>query len=485
MNLKRIIALIVILISSLLIYNHKLLEVPTSLTVDEAAFGYNAALLAKTGRDERGLRMPMFVLSINGKDWRQPVTQYYLAGLFKVFGSSLYLLRFSSVIIVLASVWAIYILTADLMGGNWGLVAAISLATMPIMLIQGHLGLDNIMPVPFTILWLWSLFSYRHKRDWRWLALSAFALGISFYSYKGMRAIVPMWLITSVIYLLAIRKNWKEWFKSSFVLGLSFLPFLAIIPYIEKNFSGAILGGANPTWNNFYELAIPYLSSFDLSYLFVRGDALLFHSTGRHGMMLLATLPWILLGIYRMLLGKNAEFKTMLLALVAGPLLYSVVGSEHRYSRLLCMLPLYALTITVGVKHLWENRKTKWSILGAVALLMVFVNFGDFVRYYWKTYPGVTLTLLGKMDYYRDFETLATESRKLNLEPVLSGMVANTTGEIGKFFQVVYFGRLLETVSDDRGAQEGQAMLTQRKEIDGNTLMGTNQALYFVQVPEQ
>ena len=481
--MKKIIALILVLFSTLAIYNRMLLKVPTGLTVDEAAFGYNASLLAQTGKDERGIARPVFVLSIGGHDWRQPVTQYFMAGLFRIFGSSVYMLRFSSILISLFSIWAIYVLANKIIGNGWGILAAVFLATMPILVIQSHLGLDNIMPVPFTIVWLWALFSYKDKKDWRWLVLAGITLGVDFYTYKGMRAVFPLWVITSAIYLVIIEKSWKQRIKALLILGVAILPFIAVIPHLEKNYSGAILGGSNPTINNFYDLAIPYLSSFDPSYLFIRGDALLFHSTGRHGMLLLASLPLVLLGIYKMISSKKTEFSVILFALVSAPLLYSVVGSEHRFSRLLCLLPLYALIMTVGLKHFWDSRKRAWVLVGVGVMLLLAVNFGNFIGYYWNSYPGVTMTLVGDMSYYRDFETLAIESKKLNLEPVITNMVAMKTGESGHFFQAIYFGRLLKTVSDDSGAKEGQALLTQRQGIEGNTLVGANQVLYFVQVP--
>jgi len=60
------------------LFSFRILESPLGLTADEAAFAYNATLLSKTGLDENGRRLPVFVLSLGGTDWRQPVTQYYL-----------------------------------------------------------------------------------------------------------------------------------------------------------------------------------------------------------------------------------------------------------------------------------------------------------------------------------------------------------------------------------------------------------------------
>lgn len=57
-----------------LFFSYKITSIPTGLTVDESAFGYNAALLAKTAHDENGRFLPIFVHSTKQTDWRQPVT---------------------------------------------------------------------------------------------------------------------------------------------------------------------------------------------------------------------------------------------------------------------------------------------------------------------------------------------------------------------------------------------------------------------------
>lgn len=103
--------LLLILPFLVLLYSHRIFDVPIGLTADESAFGYNTTLLAQTGYDENGRHLPIFVLSNNGNDWKQPITQYYLTILFKIFGPSIFLLRFSSVIITLISIIVLFFLS--------------------------------------------------------------------------------------------------------------------------------------------------------------------------------------------------------------------------------------------------------------------------------------------------------------------------------------------------------------------------------------
>ena len=115
-NKKFIIATILILLT--FFFSYKILEVPTGLTVDEVALGYNATLISRTGRDENNRFMPVFVLSNGGADWKQPLPQYYLVLLFKLFKPSLFLLRFSSVLITLLSFYLMYLLSTKIFSSS-------------------------------------------------------------------------------------------------------------------------------------------------------------------------------------------------------------------------------------------------------------------------------------------------------------------------------------------------------------------------------
>jgi hypothetical protein len=54
--------------------------------------------------------------------------------------------------------------------------------------------------------------------------------------------------------------------------------------------SNEIGGNCKDVFDNLYNFLYPYFSSFDLTFLFIKGDELLFHSTGYHGFFLLASM---------------------------------------------------------------------------------------------------------------------------------------------------------------------------------------------------
>ena len=467
MLVKRIIlcALVFSLLASL--FSYHLLAVPTGLTLDEAAFGYNASLLAKTGRDENGRFMPLFVLSSGGTDWRQPLTQYYLTALFKVFGPSIYLLRFSSVLIALFSIAGVYLLVKELLDQKSALFAALIMTSTPLLMIQSHMGLDNIMPLPLVILWLYSLVKFQKFKKEKWLILGAVCLGLSFYSYKGMRPVAPLWILLTLSWLNVSTAQKKISLRNIAVFSLSAAPFFLIIPLIQKYYPGAILGGSRPVFHNAYDFFLPYLSSFDFTYLFIRGDTTFYHSTGRHGMLLLASAPFIFSGIYYALKSKNHFFKFVFIALVIGPLLYGTVGSEHRFSRLMSLIPLFVVLASLGFCSLLQYPHKWLKSIVVILTILVVTNFADFVFYYWREYPPFTYNLLGSMEYYKDVEWLAKEAKARNVEPVIQEDFFNGGGVSMKFFQLIYFEKIIRAIPLGKSSGNGTILLSNDQVVPG------------------
>lgn len=450
--------IIVYLITTILLvlfFSYKILDVPTGLTSDEIAFGHNAVLLSRNLHDENNRFLPIFVLSNNGTDWKQPVTQYYLTILFKIFSPSIFLLRFSSVIVIIFSIFLLYNFSKTEYSNKLSLIAAILFLTTPLIMIQSHLALDNIMPIPFTIIWLFCLFLYHKKFNPKFLIFSAISLGITFYTYKGMRAIFPIWYLLSLIYLF----NPKKWFKPILIFSIFSLPFILISPVLDHFYGGAILGGANPKIDSIYNFIYPYLSSFDPTFLFIKGDQTLYHSTGIHGFFLLSTLPIFLLGIYYSI-SKNKNSRFLLASFFLAPILFGTIASVHRASRLMCLIPIYVLICTNGVEFIKLKIKKFNPLIIFCCLSLIALNYINFVSYYYSTYAMQTQNIFGDLKKYKSFEYLKNESQKLNLNPHVSQNISNS------FFESIYFPQGVTKIDQGVTPPNGSILLTDRDDID-------------------
>lgn len=440
--MKKIIIFILVTLGLLVFFSYKLTQIPAGINGDEAAVGYNAILISRTLRDQNGRKLPIFVLTQGGTDWKQPITQYFSVIIFKIFGPSLFNLRMTAVLMVVASVLLIYFLGKKLLGNFGAILAAIFLATTPIIMIQSHLAFDNINAVPFTIIWLIGLYLFSKNRKIRYLVLSAVSLGIGFYSYKAMRIFVPVNLILSLIYLSEsfLRKMSKKTFqailKPVFVFSISIFPFFAVIPDLEFHYSGAVLNHAGLWISNIYNFIYNYFANFDPSFLFIRGDDLLIHSTGYHGMYLLMSLPFFILGlIYSW--RKSSFWKLIIISFFLGPLMFGYIGQIHRASRLLAEVPFYALISAAGFISIWQ-KKTK--LLAGGLILLFILNYYNFIHYYLGDFAKDTANLYTCYSCQDDaYKSLKSESVKLNLYPYIDHVLTQGQDPTRDFIKTMYF----------------------------------------------
>lgn len=413
---NKVFYLLILEIFLFLLLTYRLIQVPTGLTVDESAFGWNAALLSKTGHDQNGKFLPLFVSSINNSDWRQPWTQYYLTVFFKIFGISVYNLRLSSVILILFSSILLFKFVTKLLDWRYALVSVFLFVFTPIIFMHSHLGLDNIMPIPFAIIWLNNIYQYQLNKKDKYLIYSAIALGASFYTYKGMRAVVPIWATLSVFYVIYLnykpKINTIKLIKKTLPFIFAILPFFLIIPYLSHLYPGAIFGGARPKISDIYTLVYAYFSHFDLNFLFIKGDALLFHSTQKHGMMLLMTAPLFFIGIYQSI-RKKSFWLFITLTFFSAPLLYGLVDSVYRASRIQVVVPSYVLICILGLSTITKYKYSK--IIISFLTILTFLNLFSFLKYYWFTYPKFTENIFGNMNRNESYRVFAKESQQRDL----------------------------------------------------------------------
>lgn len=423
-------------------FSFKITEVPPAINGDEVQIGYNALLISDTLHDETGRFLPLFTSTGNG-EYKQPVTVYATAAAFKLFGQSYELLRQVSVFFVIISLIPIFFLLKEIFNTKLAFLGSIIFLTIPAVLIQSHLALENIASVPFTAFWLLMLVKFQ-KNGWIWLLFFAgISVGISFYSYLGMRLMVPVIIIITIFYILYLKRGNFLRYSLVFILGL--LPFLVSLPFVHQQYPGAILANNRPSLPQSYqELLMPYISIFDFSFLFITGDSTPYHSTGKHGMFLLVTLPLFLIGCYDAIRKRNSLLLLTLITFFALPTLYVLIPAIHRSSRLLALIPFFVILSTLGFKTLLEMNPKFLRILGIFLISFLFLtSYYDFTIDYWFHYPGRVKPAFPGAAHIA-FAELNKASGNLNLTPVVQRSIYGS--ELGaKFFGKVYFNGSLST----------------------------------------
>ena len=458
---KSIFVLLIILFFWYL-FTFKITEVPPGINGDEAAIGYNAALVAKTAHDQSGRFLPLFVSAFDLTDWKQPVTFYSTVLGFKIFGPSFSVLRGVSVVFVLISGILIFLLSKEILGVRGAFASLLILLTIPSIMVQSHLALENIAPVPFAILWLWMLVRYQKTSLSKYLYLSAIFLGTGLFTYPGMRLIVPVYIALTISFIYYF--NRKKKLKRITLETLKFLLIVLLFPifmYSVKNqYPGAILAYNRPhDVQSYQELILPYISSFDLSFLFILGDSTPYHSTGRQGVFLLATLPIFALGLFKIAQKKNPMLIFILLTFLLTPLFFGLAASVHRGSRLLVLLPFYTVITSFGFLSIFNIRKNLIKILVvSIVILLVSINYADFVRDYWFEYPKRIKSEFAK-PYQIVFEKAYTLSKSNKLDPFIQDdfRIQNPIAE--DFFEQVYFPEKLKIWKIDEALPQNSVII--------------------------
>src|SRR3989344_2001558 len=470
--------LLILIIGLFIFFAYRLADTPNGITEDEASYGYNGILLSQNLRDSHGRFLPLFILGSDNKTWYPPFMQYLIVLLFKFFGPSVYVMRLSSVIITVFSALLTLYFARLIFNKKTAVFTLISFLIIPEVMIETHMPLEHMIVVPFVLLWLISLFKYRHTLENKYLIFAALSLGLGFYSYGGIRPMVAIWVLVSIAYIIYL--NWptqklslkiltrRKFLIPLFTFILTVLPFFAVIPILEYYYSGAVLNRVSFKINSIYNFFYYYLASFDISFLFVTGDKLLIQSTLRHGMFLLSTLPIFAIGLYQGF-RKGSDYFTFLgMTFLISPLLYGYVGSAFFAHRLLYMVPFYTIFLTLGIKKTLENRN-RWLKYGCYILFfLVIVNYFDFWRYYMFEYPKDSYHIfLHLEDYNKPYKVLSEEAKKRKLKPFLSSQISQlekiNISDTELFARAIYFPKLPSILDEEKDSLPSNGILLTNK----------------------
>ncbi len=188
-----------------------LAKYPAGFTPDEAAFGYNAYSILKTGRDEWGT--PWWQLfSSNMRsfgDYKLPLYTFLTIPSIKIFGLSEFATRLPNAIIGTLAIGAIYLLTKRLS-------AAVILTLSPWAISMSRGAFEANLATLFLPL---GVYLFLKNKYW----LSALVFALSFYSYHSARLVTPLVIILLVVFY---KKFSKKLVWVGLTLGILLIPGL-------------------------------------------------------------------------------------------------------------------------------------------------------------------------------------------------------------------------------------------------------------------
>jgi 4-amino-4-deoxy-L-arabinose transferase-like glycosyltransferase len=399
---------------------YKLGSVPAGFFNDEAAVGYNAYSLLKTGKDEFGEPWPVFFRSFG--EGKLPLYVYQDLPFVAIFGLNELATRFPGALLGTLAVLCLYFLVKEslllLKVKEKGILewlpvfSSFYLAIMPwhIHFSRGVFGQESL----FWMV-LGSFLSIRALRlgKIRWWVFSFLAFSGGLLTYHAAKAFTPLWIGFVLIYLWQ-----KENFRKSLKIGLLGIVLTGTVwlwmtsstlgqarakdmsvfsvhsgvssklweSIVESQGQSTILTRAlhNKVESYGRDILSRYFSHFDPVFLFFEGDV------GRPrykvpnvGLLLVVSLPLFLLGIYKVIEKKYWPF---ILFLALSPIPASLSFETPSSVRAIFMVAPLAILLGLGTICVWEFLKTKKEITKVAGLgILVFALVYNF-SYYQNAY---------------------------------------------------------------------------------------------------
>jgi 4-amino-4-deoxy-L-arabinose transferase-like glycosyltransferase len=394
-----------------ILYFHRLADVPVYVSTDEAKFAVQAHAIATTGRDMRGNLLPIFVLIVDpllpaehSVAWWQPVLFYAMAGVYLVADVSAWSTRIPVTALAVLNVWLVFIVARRWLN-SWplALFAATALALTPAHFILGREAADYFCPTTVALVWLWSLLRLLDQRSERAAAVTGVVLGLGLYTYITSWVVMPMYLALTIA--VGLRERFPIRLYRSLLLGFVICtvpvlvwtilhPSMITETLTHYHFSGG---------SRLVERITLYWDYFNPSYLFFAGGSNLLWSTRAAGVFLLAFIPLLLLGAWRLAVQRRTVFGIVLLIvfiLVPLPIVLAMPEAPfYATARAILAVPFGVLIATAGLASLYQPGSALRTAAIVVLIASMPLQFTSFARDYFDEYPQRSAPWIDTMNF--------------------------------------------------------------------------------------
>lgn len=418
--------LIIIIILSALLRLWDLAGFPTGFNADEAALGYNAYSILKTGKDEYGEVLPLSFKSFG--DYKPGFYVYLDIPFIALFGLNELAVRLPSALLGITTVLLVYLLARKIFDSeNVGLFSALLLAVSPWHIHFSRGAWETNVATFFITLGVWTFIKGLNSNMWLFISLVAFIA--SAYTYQSPRLIVPLLLLILLTkYWKYLIPRWKSLIKYAIVL------FILTLPIVFQFVSGAgtarfaglsifsdsgtilrsnelrsehqnIVGIASLFMHNkvtayTFSFLGHYLDHFTPEFLFIDGDSLIRNKVPDVGQFYLIESIFLAVGIFFAIKLRIKYTVILLIWILVGPVASALTyQTPHALRSLNIVIPLtilmgFGLDKMIGaIKNLTSKIETlyirKVLLIATISFMTIFLFFEviHYLQSYYIHYP--------------------------------------------------------------------------------------------------
>ena len=397
-----------ILLLALLLRTVNLNTSPPGFNADEAALGYNAYSLLKTGKDEWGNTFPIVFKSFS--DYKPGLYVYLDMPFVALLGLNELAVRLPSILLGTLCVLFIYLLAKEMFKEEIPSVsAAFLLAISPWAIHFSRGAWESNVATFFILLGIYAFI--KGLRSQNWLYVSSISLILSMYTYQSTRVVVPLLVLLILIFYFK-----KLFVKKNIILAI--VSFVILLPFLFISFSNqglarfqglsifndpgpglrvnvdrgehnnpgslAALFYHNKVINYSLSFLSHYSDHFSPSFLFIEGDSLGRNKVPEMGQMYIFELVTFLAGLYFLIKKNFAHKKLIWFWLLAAPFAAALTYQTPSALRALSMVIPLTIISGLGLGTLiQESGKWRYSlkvvsrILGVLIIVFFFSRFLD------------------------------------------------------------------------------------------------------------
>ncbi len=374
--------------------------VPPGFNADEAAFGYNAYSLLKTGRDEYGTLLPLRLKSFG--DYKMPLYSYLSIPFIAVLGLNETGTRALNVFLSFLFPFAVYLLTVKLFGKKRIGIAAALLSSVSLGLhvvarhaheaylaaflttIASYLFLKSLESpkarniAAFLAADVLMLFSYHPGRLFSFMFLGYAVLHVMFQKKKQVALPLAI-LITTVLFgLTDLAYNPQRLKTLAFFNNEGFN-----LKITELKTEGGVRYLYNPVLIGIKDILQDHFTYFSPQFLISNGDEN--YRFGYPGMSILTPIEYLLflIGLYYAFKQKEKWRHFLVTLLLCSPLSASLAWSKGSLTRTLFLLIPVMITAAYGGANMLTDIKKRYR---AGAVVFGALLFGLFLVFSWDFY---------------------------------------------------------------------------------------------------
>jgi len=381
-------------------------QLPPCLNADEAAFGYNAYSVAKTGRDEYGKLLPLRFKSF--EDYKLPVYSYFSAPFMWLFGLNDFSTRVLNIIIGIAFIPLFYFVIKELYDNEKAaLTGAFLLSLSPWIYIlsrHAHEGVSCAFFVLSALLFLMRFIKKLRVSDFLLINIFVF---LAAFSYHSGRMFLIFFALVEIYFLY---KNRMKITKKNLLITAAVAIFTLVFPFIIDSFYGVnrvanlfylrnagfhlrlaeyLIEHAMPWFHNqltesVRDISFRYLSQISTEYFLIWGDRNWRFGFQNIGLITPVEYIFFFIGLYYYFKNKYKYRFLMFFLFLISPLPNAFTWQDASIIRTyFTIFPLLVIT-TYGVYNLFcslKRKNVRVLVFGVIFLIYLF-----FVGNSWDVY---------------------------------------------------------------------------------------------------